>query len=243
MAKHAEKIQQIESTLRDIEEQLKNPVVILAAINKVEKVLEEMKRQVKDTQNVLAEITAKQISCEKENRSLKADNLKIKQEISELREFVEVQEREKRLTWIELTGVKIDQGISKDEVIKKIHQACNLKFKQEDIVDSYIKDAKNQNSKIVVKYRSQEIKEEVQRAVRNRKLKTDDIGEQGTRSIFANDCLSVYAGSLFWQVRKAKFEKKWRAAWTTRGKIYVRLEENGNAIQIRNETDLLTLLK
>lgn len=244
MAKQSERLQAIESSLRGIEDQIKNPIQLLEAIKKIENAVKDIRREIKETQEELAKIQEYKKEQEKEHRIVKADNLKMKKDINELRDIIETQETEKRQTWIEFTGIESEGGFEHREMVNKIHEVCKLKIKPEEIKESYRKNnTRNQKISIVVKYSTREVKERVQRAVKGKRLKTSDIGgAEGGQAVFANDCLSYFTSNLFWQVRQARYEKRWKAAWTYRGKIFLCIENDGEVLSIKNQDDLIALL-
>lgn len=217
MAKQSERLQAIESSLRGIEDQIKNPIQILEAIKKIEDAVKDIRKEIKEIQEYKKE-------QEKEYRIIKADNLKMKKDINELRDIIETQETEKRQTWIEFTGIESEGDFEHKEMVNKIHEVCKLKIKPEEIKESYRKNnTRNRKISIVVKYSTREVKERVQKAVKGKRLKTSDIGgAEGGQAVFANDCLSFFTSNLFWQVRQARYEKRWKATWTVnRGKIFL----------------------
>lgn len=243
--KQAERLSAIEMSLKDIEQEIKNPTVMLEAIKKLEKTLKDFGKQLREAQDILHAVKRRQEDQDREINVIRADNLKMKKDLSELRDILEQQERDRRMSWLELTGLDLDPKSNHAEVVNLIHKACSIKVKKEEINDSYaVKNSNKSKCKLVIKYVDQELKEKVQKAIRAKKLKVGDIGlTPENQPIFANDSLSYNASNLFWQVRQAKIKQKWHGAWTAKGKILVRRESEGRTIQIKNLEELTLLLK
>lgn len=239
------RLKAIEDTLKDIQKSLKNPKEILEAIAKVEKEIKNIKHTVSEIladQKILKEIQDKQ---DQEIKTMQADNRVIRNEISELRDYMEAQEREKRKTWIEFTGIPEVNNENLGDVILKVHAASGIQEGMNGIVETYRKkNMRNNASPIVVKYATAELREKVKKAVRTAKVKLSDTGiAENDKPIFANDCLSKRIANLFWKVRRARYDKKWHSAWTARNKIFIRINQADVPIYIKEEQELINLLK
>lgn len=234
----------IEETLKEIQKDLKNPKNIIDAITNVEKEIRSVKQVLNEIQEDQKILKAKQEKQEQEIRSMQAENRIIRTELTDLREYMEAQEREKRKNWMELTGIPEVNGENLSDIINNVHDACGLQVINNDIIEIYRKKSRNTSAPIILKYAKTDIRDSVKKAMRTNKVKASDIGFAALdKPIYANDCLSKRIANLFWRVRREKIDKKWHSCWTARNKIYVKINQTDDPVNIRNEEDLITLIK
>lgn len=165
------RIKAIEESLKDIQKAIKNPKNILDAIANVEREIKGVKHtlnEIQEEQRVLREKHEKQ---EEEIKSMQADNRAIRAELSDLREYMEVQEREKRKGWMELTGIPEGNGENLAEIIQKVHSACGLQVAKNEIIEIYRKKSRNNFAPVIVKYAQFSTRDAVKKAVRTKKVK------------------------------------------------------------------------
>eukprot|EP00732_Lithocolla_globosa_P001061 Lithocolla_globosa_v1_NODE_468_length_3964_cov_97.214377.p2 type:complete len:174 gc:universal NODE_468_length_3964_cov_97.214377:166-687(+) len=67
------------------------------------------------------------------------------------------------------------------------------------------------------------------------------IHETGDPQIYFSDFLTKKQEHLFYLARSKKKEKKWKHCWCTNGKVFMRKDENEEAVFIKSENDLLKI--
>lgn len=204
----------MEEAVRQIENEIKNPIKILEALRKIESNTKEMKKELEDIKAQFQVIHEKQKEHEREIKNLMVDNRVMKKELSEIREFIEDQEVIKRRNWLEISGIETKENENLMRVVESIHTVCQVPFVEMEITSIYRKKQRdNKDANVVIKFQNTQHRDKLQKAIRNKRLKASDLGTvDKQRAIFANDCLSQRTSRLFWSVRKAKFENKWKDA-------------------------------
>lgn len=238
------RLAKIEDAIKGLEKEVKNPSKILEALKKIENSNREIDKNIKEIKEELSNICERQEKQEEEIKCLMAENRVLKNEIKEINEYIENQDRDKRRNWIEFAGIPLEENENKIQLVERMHNACKINFIKEDIIDVYRKKRNGNRANMVVKFAKAESRDKLQKAVRVNRLKTEDIGfNEEKRAIFANDCLSPKMSSLFWKVRKAKFDNKWKDAWVMRARIFIKRNADDEAINIVSEEDLILLMK
>lgn len=77
----------------------------------------------------------------------------------------------------------------------------------------------------------------MQKAKKHR-LTSADLGFHGTEPIFVNEHLCLENKILLSKTIRCKKEKGWKFAWVSQGKIFMRKNENSDALQITCDSDL-----
>lgn len=228
----------MEETLKEIQNSMKNPVAVLEAISKVETEIKKVKKCFSDFQEEFKLLKEKQDSQEAEIRVIMDEDRKVKSEINNLRELLA-----KRKVWLDITGMPAEANENLKRVAEKVHAFCGVEISAPDIIDIFRKNKRNNDAPIVIKYADAEKRDLIKKAIRTKRLKSSKLGyKQNDKNIYANDCLSRRMSNLFWQVRKMKQDKKWNSVWTSRGKIYLKINQEDEPVNIKNEEDLLILI-
>lgn len=231
-----------------------------AALQTIEDIFKYEKPTIKDIMTILKEIfTSQQFITSKYDEilirnlelqylcnNLKSENIKLKEEIRDLKEDVESIQNIANEKKIEIHGLPYKNNEDLGEIVTKIGKTFDFKIEKEDIDDAYrLQTANNKDSKpkpVVVSFIRRRDKEKFLYMRKKRSLFSNEIGLEGNRvQIFLNEYLSKRKKELFWKSRKVKAEKNYKFLWTKSGKILLRKTENSPVIQVNSEEDLENL--
>ncbi|CAH0551076.1 unnamed protein product [Brassicogethes aeneus] len=192
-------------------------------------------------------------NIKKENENLNAiiktekeENKKYKEKVEKLEKRVLDLEQEQRKNNLLLMNVpfeenenvtdKIAKILNKIGVINAEYSECMRLPKKGNI--------KNANTPILLKLKTNKIKEEIMKKKSNfGKLEASDCELPGTNTLFINEDLAPAKQLLFKKARDVKKENNFKFVWATNGKIFIRKKENDPAIQIQCEDDLFRLTR
>jgi chromosome segregation ATPase len=179
--------------------------------------------------NVIAQLTSE----------LKEKNKKIE----ELEHRVSVLEQKELQNDIEIVGLDVDNKTEKqvrEEVINIGKQIVGETSDDKDIENCYIIKPKRENrkSKVIVKFTTKSIKNSWMKNKAN--LRKEEVKKNwNNTNIYINEHMTWYFRNLFWKTREKC--KNYKYIWFKEGKIFVKKDQNTNAILILNEKSLESL--
>ncbi|CAK1603489.1 unnamed protein product [Parnassius mnemosyne] len=179
-------------------------------------------------------------------------------EINELEQTVsrltsELNDREQELLAadLEITNIPEERTENITHTIVLIAAKLGVSLDERDVVFADRVGVRNQGDsadegkgrgrRVVVRLARRQLRDELLRSARvRRNATTADLGLPGPPCRFyINERLSRANRQLFYRVREATRQLRWRYSWTRRGKIYARQEDGKTAHCLRSEADLI----
>ena len=109
-------------------------------------------------------------------------------------------------------------------------------------IKKHRKEGSSKPEPIIVTFMRREMKEKFISLRRRRSMYAREIGfEDSQNQVFINDHLTKRSKELLWKARNLKREKNYKYVWYKNGNIYLRKNDNTEAMRISNESDLLKL--
>lgn len=179
----------------------------------------------------------------KEVKWLKEEQTRTKKEFDRLNEEKSYQKQDKLGNNLVVCGVSVD-GKSKDELrrmVLDIGKKLNVNIEEKDV--DCVPIGREENKRLKVILSRKELKDEIMKAKKNVSLNTKDLGQQDSKTVYINHDLTWENQLLFSKVRAAKARLKYKYAWFSRGKIWIRKTDTAKPIHIESEKTLQNLLK
>lgn len=190
---------------------------------------------------VKSDITSLQVKT----RLTEEESSKLKEEVAKLKGKIEEAEQHSRLNNIKISGVPYTREEQLSDVVLKIAEVLKVPFTR-DCIDTVHRVASFNNKgykPIILRLTSRDTKEELLRAVRNRKgLEARDLGFQGiSLNVYLNEHLTPFRELLYRKAREAEELKK--RVFIRRGNILAKTEaDSRELVNIRSEEELRDLV-
>lgn len=184
--------------------------------------------------------------------TLEQENTKYKSRIADLETKLDLLEKNVRSTTIEIRNIPKIENETKQylsSIVQKIGASLGLEqIQKPEIKDIY----RSKSNAIVVDLNSTQRKESIIATLKNTNksrreskkpsLNTEDIKVAGLpQTIYISEYLTSKNRRLFYVARENVKSKKFFAAWTAYGKVYVKTKEGTAPVRIEEESDLLNL--
>lgn len=205
-------------------------------------------KEIKEMKKSLDFLNAQFEEVKEENKHLKQllkINSKKNENLEERLRYVEQQlekcNKEEILNNIVITGVEKQ---NKNEVLQdtaiKILKTLDSNINSNDIVTAYKKDEVKEKSVIIVKLRTNELKNTIIKARKNiGSITTKECNLKGNNNeIYINEQLTPLKNVLFYKARQLKKEHQYKYLWTRDGNIYIKKTDISNKIKINTHSDL-----
>lgn len=232
------RLTRIESLLKELKEQLTG---IAKKTNRIENRLEEQERKLSNIEEVCKECQNWKEQCDQ----LKVDNIDIKNKLRKIEEGLDRQEIKKRMNTLEIYGIPKKENEGPMEVVKKIGNKLKINIQETDIEECYrARDFNGREKPITVKFKEQHIRSKLMKAVKEKNLRLGDVNmEPENKKVFVNEALIPKRKRLLYMVKNEARGRNWKAVWTYKGDIFLKMEENGQQIKVNNEEELEILIK
>lgn len=186
--------------------------------------------------------------------AVESDNKQLKTQIKSLDQKLETLERDARSTSIEIRNVPSQEHEDKSSLyntVKIINSAigCTTPVQESEIRNIY----RNKTKAILVDFTTSSRKEELiqkykqfskeQRLSKQSPLSTANLNIPGpTKTIYLSEALTTKARRVFYLARELVKDRKVVAAWTSYGKVLIKLEENKPPLRVFNEEELACIV-
>jgi hypothetical protein len=233
------------NTSRDDGAGSSNDPTILDLYNLMKEQSQQLQQLRQDNETLstrLLAIDEKLTVSQKEIQNLKLENQGLKKNVSALQlDVVELkQEQLSNNLVISGTGV-IQEGKTPFDNLLKIVKDLDGDLESNDVSDVY-HIRRRSGVQLVVKFNRAQHKVEMMEKMKTQRRDAQSSGAQfPLASVFFNDHLSPFYENLWYKCRVLKKKTTLKYAWTKMGKLYVKKEEGGAVIRIRNTDDLLQL--
>lgn len=228
----------IESGIEEIKEQLDT---ILRKQVKAESKGKDQAEQIDRIEKICIEFAKMKTDLE----TVKAENLVLKKKIGEIQNYCLKQKREETRKSIEIFGIPSEGADDIKKAVFDLAKEAKVELKDDDIEKCFrLKSRDNRDRQIMLKLKSADKRNEILKAMKNRKPDLSILKKQPERrKIFFNEALIPEAKRLLYLAKTEVKNRKWIKAWAYAGEIYVLMEQNGNRIKINDEDELATLTK
>uniref|UniRef100_A0A2A4JSX1 L1 transposable element RRM domain-containing protein n=1 Tax=Heliothis virescens TaxID=7102 RepID=A0A2A4JSX1_HELVI len=258
------KISQINTTLKNLNEntqEMKTEVisirkelsVLKETVCKLESRQTEAERDITSLKNSMQhhsdeyddiakklEIQSKEI---KDLYQLKKELDEVKVQNRQLRTDINASEQRDRLLNIEIVGIPELENENLNEIMSKIGNYTEIDMTSDDILQVNRVTAKfkvhGRPRNIVVKLRNRQLKDNIISQARKRRLSTKDLNIQGSViPIYINEHLTPYNKNLLKKTKEIAKIKEYQYVWTKNCRIHVRKAVTIPAMFISDEEDL-----
>lgn len=228
----------IESMLKELKEQIGN---VTKKIGKLENRATEQTQKIEEIENLCKEV----LETKKEIQAVKAENLQMKQKLRELEGKMDNQLIWKKRRMAEIYGINKQPNENQREIIKEIASAAKVIIEDKDIEDCFRpNDSAGRERPISVKFRSAEIRDRFLKETKKAKLRLGQIRRAPeNKKLYVNEALIPERKKLLYRVKNESKNREWKAVWTYKGAIYIKISENQNPIRIVSEEELVTLIE
>lgn len=185
---------------------------------------------------------------EKESKELKKDIKKLKEEHQLLKKEVyhlknnkNTNEQDKLKNNLMISGLSLAENSENElkETVVKIGKKMKVNVQEEEITCAIVGKEKKQ---LKVTFSNYETKEKIMKAKKDQTLKANELGFEQDHIIFLNHDLTVDNQKLLKKAREAKVQLKYKFAWYSNGKIFLRKTENSKIVHISSEDILEDLI-
>jgi hypothetical protein len=203
------------------------------------KQLSQMSKDYENLNARLAVIDEKLTASQEEIKSLKQENQVLKNHVTALQLDVNELKQEQLSNNLVISGADVlEKGASLFDNFRKIAEKLDIDTTNSDINDIYTI-RRRSGEKLVVKFTCAQAKIEFMSKMNTqRRAAKNNDAQFSLANVFINDHLSPYYENLWFKCRDLKKKSTLAHAWTKMGKLYLRKEEGGAAIRIRNIDDL-----
>lgn len=208
---------------------------------------DDVKKENKEIITLLKEIKKERNLLAEENRIMKKEIIDIKNEISSLKQKIDIKEQIELKNNIEIKGIP-EQDIDDEEIIQKIFFKIGIQNETREIVN--IKRIKkiSENSQEILKIslKNEATKFKIANAAKqyfklNGILSTEDLGIKDRRTtIYINEELTRRNKYLLGKTKEL-LRSNYKYIWWKNSKIFVRKNENEKPIIINDENDIAKL--
>lgn len=211
----------------------------------LEHILEKINVVIKQNNRLMKRIA----TAEGENKELKKQISELKMEQQQMKKDLEVFKSGRNRTQQDLlkknviiSGLPTEEKELDDlkESVKHIGRRLNVVIKDEDV--ECVKIGKSESRKLKVIFKTEEMKESVMKAKRGKNLCTKDLGYERDETVYINHDLTIENQRLYKKTRQVKATLKFKYAWVSHGKIYLRKDENSRILHVTSEEYLDNLI-
>jgi len=205
------------------------------SINFMSKQFDDFPIQIRDLVNSVKEI-------KEENRHVTEQNIKLKSEVSIINKRINVIEQEQFSKPIELIGLPEQNNENCIKTVENISVAVGGKVNMENAYRVRSK-MTGKPGKIVAILKSIDKKINFMNLVKTKRLSTTDINENWKKEgIYVNNYLTQTYRNLFFKTKLLAKEKNYKFVWFKNNKLFVRKNNDTNAIPIEDENSLSKLV-
>lgn len=232
------KINSIESGIAEIKEQLST---IIKKQNKAENKCKEQAGKI----DRIEEICNEYMILKEELEELKSENVILKRKISEIQMYCTKLKKEELKNKIEIYGIPQTEMENLNQLVIELAKEAKVELQLSEIEECYRPKATgNIDKQIIVKFKGQEKKSKILKAMKGLKPRLKNLKMQPeNKKIFVNEALTYETKKLLYQTKLEARTKEWYKIWIYAGDVYIKLEEKGKEIKIQDEESLITLLK
>lgn len=196
------------------------------------KSFEDFKEDLATTVKEVKELRVEQQTLKDENRKLTEELTSVKSELVELKQY-------SRANNLEVKGLPQNANEVLDALVVELGTRVGAQLCPSDIDTVHRVPSKtNGVQNVVVRFVRRSVRDQVLQKAKKHRLTSADLGFHGTEPIFVNEHLCLENKILLSKTIRCKKEKGWKFAWVSQGKIFMRKNENSDALQITCDSDL-----
>lgn len=174
-----------------------------------------------------------------DNKALQKENENLKMRMQTLEGRMEALEAAEKSKNLIVAGVPKQPNLDTVATIKKIFTSMQLQTSNNEILESF-RVNKSDGGPILVKMNNEQAKKDALKRIKDMKgITSKKCGLDGDdKKIYFNEDMSLAKRVLFKATRDLRKQKNYKAAFYVNGTIFLRINENEQAIKIRCEADL-----
>lgn len=179
----------------------------------------------------------------KEMKLLKEEQTRTRKELDRLSEEKGRQKQDKLENNIVVCGIPVDGKREEDlkGLVLDIGKKLKVNIEEGDV--NCMSVGKEEKQRLRVIFKKKELKYEIMKAKKSVALNTRDLGLQEDKIIYINHDLTWENQLLFSKVRESKDRLKYKYAWFSRGKIWIRKTDTSKPVHIDSEKTIQNLLQ
>jgi regulator of replication initiation timing len=180
-------------------------------------------------------------NMKEENQILREQNTKLKSDIVLLDKRMNILEQKVIENYVEIMGVPEANNENCVKIIETIAEAVGVKT---TVIKAFRIKSKinNKSRKIIAELQSKQIKKEIMDNAKKSKLTGKLVNNNWNNdNIYINDSLTQYNRNLFFKTRVYARDFGYKFVWFKNLKLFIKKNENTNAIFIDNESSLFKL--
>lgn len=204
----------------------------------MEHLLEKINIVIQQNDRMIKRITA----TEKENKRLKKEMKELREEQERVRKDMQVIKMGKNThdqqllnRNVVISGLPIEKYDLEQlkKTVQKVGAKLSVAMDDEDVRCTKI--GKDSGQRLRVEFVTEELKDRLMEAKRGKNLNTKDLGLEGDKHVYINHDLTAANQLLYKKAREVKKNLKYRYAWVSHGKVYLRKSDDSKIIRVKSE--------
>jgi predicted RNase H-like nuclease (RuvC/YqgF family) len=237
----ADELRRFMSTVTSKLSELTNLVPLVEDLERSVQVMSDKYDEVMDKLKKSDEEMKKQ---NKTMREVQANLKESEKEVKVLKEKISFMEQVARNKNIEISGVPVMEGERLDNVINRLAVKFNVSSSVTDVDVMHRIPARNGIPKIVVQFKTRQVRDKWVSARKQAEVKSSDIVEVSGPPVpvYINEQLTPYMKELLWKTKQEARQKGYHMVWFKNNKILVKKSFNDKSVlRIVCEEDLSKL--
>lgn len=177
-------------------------------------------------------------------REIKSRQKIVEDRVNILEDRVNELEQYSRCRNLEIKGVEENVNENLKQIVVKIAKkvgVSEIKESDIDIIHRVGNMAKRTPKDIIVQFKDREHRNKLLGKKKEKIISKEVTEGRNDNIVYVNEHLTTFNKNLLWQVKTKCKEHNYKFVWIKEGKIFVRKKENGNALRIKSESDLVKI--
>ncbi|XP_070382637.1 uncharacterized protein [Dermacentor albipictus] len=197
---------------------------------------EQFKKDVAGLRREVTEVKTQNSQCQYEIKQMQKALLEAKKEIIELKQYSRSQN-------VEIKGIPVvpDENLRKS--VEKMAASVGVDVSEDDIdVVHRVRSKDKDRPNVVLRFSTRAVRDKFFSAARKARLTTRILGFEECNPVYVNEHLCIENKVLLSKARQLRLEKKWKFAWVSQGKIFMRKTETSTVLRIESDSDLAQIV-
>lgn len=179
-----------------------------------------------------------------ENADLKSAICDLYQENKNLKLAVNQLEQYSRKNNIIINGIPTKSGENVRELVTKLGNKLNVSIHVYEIGAAHrLPGGKDNIQPIIARFNNSEIKDNMIKSIKRNKITAKDLGLDSNSKIFISEHLTRENMIILQKAKEMKYRDIFKFAWSRNGNVFVRINEDSQAIKIRDLEHLVEIEK
>lgn len=229
-------------TLEEIQVILKRELMALES--RVIKRYEDRMRELQESINFMSDKFEEQKKSYEDalerNKELTEINKNLLSRVEILEFKINESEQKEKSKNIVVSGIPVQETKSTKEVVEQLLAGLSLNVGESEVVDCYRMKSRGINDPILIKCATDEMKEKIMTKRKHiGSIKTKDCKFEGpNNTIYLNHELTKLNQTLFAKMRALRKQGKFKYAYFTHGKLYLKKQDGDRPIRVYSESSL-----